>query len=52
MKRFDAIIFKQSYKKFKVRYPKANKAMNNFPIFYDGWSQFSKDEILQIRNVI
>ena len=47
---YDAILFLNNHmKNLKLDIQKLIRQMNDFPIFYDGWSQFSKDEILQIR---
>ena len=50
MKRFDAILFLNNHiKNLRLDIQKLIRQMNDFPVFYDGWSQFSKDEILQIK---
>ena len=51
--RFDVIMFLNNHEKnIRLNFFELIRQMNDFPIFFDGWSQFQKQEILKIRKCI
>ena len=50
---FDVLMFLNNHEKnTKLNCFALVRQMNDIPIFFDGWSQFQKEEILKIRPCI
>ena len=50
---FDVIMFLNNHEmNIKLNFFDLVRQMNKYPIFFDGWSQFHKEEILKIRKCI